>query len=227
MSPEHCSTQARIRSCANSRKNDPKLDATSESTSVSVGSPGHIRMTGDSHRLHPPHRAQTRTSHQGPQSRSSALAVRSGGADRDSSRRRSAALPLKGRQRSRRSRARRCFRPRACRGSFGTRPGTRRRALPPPLESRPVSQVRRLADPDATTGARVELARNQLSASSRAPRIGSLSWASVRECPRSNDQLRDVHRIAQMGDAHTGDDDRVAEDDRCVRELVEQPHSCA
>jgi hypothetical protein len=36
-----------------------------------------------------------------------------------------------------------------------------------------------------------------------------------------------VHGIAQMRDTHTGDDCRIPEDDRCVREVVEQPHSCA
>ena len=39
--------------------------------------------------------------------------------------------------------------------------------------------------------------------------------------------LRRVHGIAQMRDTHTGDDCRVPEDGRCVREVVEQPHSCA
>ena len=39
--------------------------------------------------------------------------------------------------------------------------------------------------------------------------------------------LRRVHGIAQMRDTHTGDDCRIPEDDRCVREVVEQPHSCA
>jgi hypothetical protein len=39
--------------------------------------------------------------------------------------------------------------------------------------------------------------------------------------------LRRVHGIAQMRDTHTGDDCRIPEDGRCVREVVEQPHSCA
>ena len=39
--------------------------------------------------------------------------------------------------------------------------------------------------------------------------------------------LRRVDGIAQMRDTHTGDDCRIPEDDRCVREVVEQPHSCA
>jgi hypothetical protein len=39
--------------------------------------------------------------------------------------------------------------------------------------------------------------------------------------------LRGVHGIAQMRDTHTGDDCRIPEDGRCVREVVEQPHSCA
>ena len=39
--------------------------------------------------------------------------------------------------------------------------------------------------------------------------------------------LRRVHGIAQMRDTHTGDDCRIPEDDRCVRDVVEQPHSCA
>src|SRR5713101_4516237 len=39
--------------------------------------------------------------------------------------------------------------------------------------------------------------------------------------------LRPVHGIAQMRDTHTGGDRRIPEDDRCVREVVEQPHSCA
>jgi hypothetical protein len=30
-----------------------------------------------------------------------------------------------------------------------------------------------------------------------------------------------------MRDTHTGDDCRIPENDRCVREVVEQPHSCA
>jgi hypothetical protein len=30
-----------------------------------------------------------------------------------------------------------------------------------------------------------------------------------------------------MRDTHTGDDRRIPEDDRCVREVVEQPYSCA
>jgi hypothetical protein len=30
-----------------------------------------------------------------------------------------------------------------------------------------------------------------------------------------------------MRDTHTGDDCRIPEDDRCVREVVEQRHSCA
>jgi hypothetical protein len=30
-----------------------------------------------------------------------------------------------------------------------------------------------------------------------------------------------------MRHAHTGDDRRIPQDDRCVREVVEQPHSCA
>ena len=30
-----------------------------------------------------------------------------------------------------------------------------------------------------------------------------------------------------MRDTHTGDDSGIPEDDRCVLELVEQPHSCA
>jgi len=30
-----------------------------------------------------------------------------------------------------------------------------------------------------------------------------------------------------MRDTHTGDDRRIPEDDGCVREVVEQPHSCA
>jgi hypothetical protein len=30
-----------------------------------------------------------------------------------------------------------------------------------------------------------------------------------------------------MRDTHTGDDCRIPEDDRCVREVVEQPHSYA
>jgi hypothetical protein len=30
-----------------------------------------------------------------------------------------------------------------------------------------------------------------------------------------------------MRDTHTGDDCRIHEDDWCVREVVEQPHSCA
>ena len=30
-----------------------------------------------------------------------------------------------------------------------------------------------------------------------------------------------------MRDTHTGDDCRIPEDDRCVREMVEQPHPCA
>lgn len=33
--------------------------------------------------------------------------------------------------------------------------------------------------------------------------------------------LRRVHGIAQMRDTHTGDDCRIPEDDRCVREVVE------
>ena len=40
-------------------------------------------------------------------------------------------------------------------------------------------------------------------------------------------RLRRVHGITQMRDTHTGDDCRIPEDDRCVREVVEQPHSCA
>ena len=40
-------------------------------------------------------------------------------------------------------------------------------------------------------------------------------------------RLRRVHGIAQMRDTHTDDDCRIPEDDRCVREVVEQPHSCA
>jgi hypothetical protein len=39
--------------------------------------------------------------------------------------------------------------------------------------------------------------------------------------------LRRVHGIAQMRDTHAGDDFRIPEDDRCVREVVEQPHSGA
>lgn len=39
--------------------------------------------------------------------------------------------------------------------------------------------------------------------------------------------LRRVHGIAQMRDAGIGDDCRIREDDRCVREVVEQPHSCS
>ena len=39
--------------------------------------------------------------------------------------------------------------------------------------------------------------------------------------------LRRVHGIAQMRDTHAGDDCRIPKDDRCVREVVEQPHSCA
>ena len=39
--------------------------------------------------------------------------------------------------------------------------------------------------------------------------------------------LGHVHGIAQMRDTHTGDDCRIPEDGRCVREVVEQPHSCA
>ena len=35
------------------------------------------------------------------------------------------------------------------------------------------------------------------------------------------------HGIAQMRDPHTGDDRRIPEDGRCVREVVEQPHACA
>ena len=30
-----------------------------------------------------------------------------------------------------------------------------------------------------------------------------------------------------MRDTHTGDDRRIPEDDGCVREVVQQPHSCA
>ncbi len=30
-----------------------------------------------------------------------------------------------------------------------------------------------------------------------------------------------------MRDTHTGDDGRIPEDGRCVREVVEQSHSCA
>jgi hypothetical protein len=30
-----------------------------------------------------------------------------------------------------------------------------------------------------------------------------------------------------MRDTHTGDDSRIPEDDRCVREVIEQPHSVA
>ena len=30
-----------------------------------------------------------------------------------------------------------------------------------------------------------------------------------------------------MRDTHTGDDRRIPEDDGCVREVVEQPYSCA
>lgn len=33
--------------------------------------------------------------------------------------------------------------------------------------------------------------------------------------------------IAQVRDAHTGDDCRIPEDGRRVREVVEEPHSCA
>ena len=40
-------------------------------------------------------------------------------------------------------------------------------------------------------------------------------------------RLRRVHGIAQMRDTGTGDDCRIPQDGRCVREVVEQPHSCA
>ena len=39
--------------------------------------------------------------------------------------------------------------------------------------------------------------------------------------------LRRVHGIAQVRDTHTGYDRRIPEHDRRVREVVEQPHSCA
>ena len=51
---------------------------------------------------------------------------------------------------------------------------------------------------------------------------GGRSWPG-----RTPPRLGCVHGIAQMRDTHTGDDCRIPEDDRCVREVVEQPHSCA
>ena len=57
----------------------------------------------------------------------------------------------------------------------------------------------------------------------RARRWRVLDLASV----RFRAGLRRVHGIAQMRDTHTGDDCRIAEDGRCVREVVEQPHTSA
>ena len=62
--------------------------------------------------------------------------------------------------------------------------------------------------------------------SSAAARPSTAAGPTSLPCGRSLG-LRRVHGIAQMGDTHTGDDGRVPEDDRCVRELLEQPHSCA
>jgi hypothetical protein len=77
---------------------------------------------------------------------------------------------------------------------------------------------------DSLPGASLELA----------PHGSEGSTATVRECSGMTPDerwgaggLRRVHGIAQMRDTHTGDDCRIPEDDRCVREMVEQPHSCA
>ncbi len=75
----------------------------------------------------------------------------------------------------------------------------------------------------------LELAQMRAPVTGQGWRIADLYAGTVTDAilARPPCSLRRVHGIAEMRDTHTGDDCRIPEDGRCVREVVEQPHSCA
>ena len=68
---------------------------------------------------------------------------------------------------------------------------------------------------------------DRLRAWERAPLAAREARPRSRRRPGHSRGLRRAHGVAQMRDTDTGDDCRIPEDDRCVREVVEQPHPCA